>query len=164
MIVSKFSNSDNNANLPAAALDIINEVANQDLEHIELGKYPIKEMPLEDAHFVVMEYETEAESQFGPEFHRVYTDVQFLIKGEEKCGWAIASDAQLSEFAEKFSYNPVRDICFINPNDFEMNFFKMQLGEFYVFTPNTLHMPNLNVQSTSKVRKVVIKIKTTLIS
>ncbi len=162
MIVSKFGNSDNPSNLSATALSIITSVASLDLENIELGKYPVEGFEMDDVHFMVLEYKTDAVTQFGPEFHKIYTDVQFLIKGEEKCGWALASDQELAMYTEQYTYSRERDICFIKESDAEMNFFKMQPGEFYVFTPNTLHMPNLDFAGTSDVRKVVIKIKTEL--
>jgi YhcH/YjgK/YiaL family protein len=164
MIVSRFDNTDNTTTLSAFALDIIHYVASQSLETIELGKYPVREMELEDAHFIVMEYETQEKSLSGPEFHRFYSDVQFLLIGEEKCGWAILSDEQLEQYAKHYNYNPMRDICFVEPTPIHLNYFNMQLGEFYVFPPNTLHMPSLNVESSSTVRKVVIKIKTSLLS
>ncbi len=163
MIVSKFANSDNGANLSDILLDTINYVTNQDLDNLEPGRYPVKELDIDDVYFLVLDYETDAETQSGPEFHKTYTDVQFLIRGEEKCGWAIATDQQIKDFSVKYDYSAERDICFIRENDIEMNYLKMQPDEFYIFTPNTIHMPNLDVEATSKVRKIVIKIKTELL-
>lgn len=164
MIVSKFGNSDNSANLSTRALSIIHSVASLDLDNLALGKYPVEGFSMEDAHFMVLEYATDPVSQFGIEFHKVYTDVQFLLKGEEKCGWALASDQQLDAYVEQYNYIAERDICFIKETDVELNYFTMRSGEFYVFTPNTLHMPNLDANRTSQVRKVVIKINTDLMA
>ncbi len=164
MIVNQFNNSDNLAHVSPFILNILESVTARDLASIPADQYSLDDLPLSDAYFVVMDYQTCAESSFGPEFHQLYTDVQFILSGEERCGWAILSDPQKVELLERYDYNAERDICFIDQAEVPLNDLIMRPGEFYILPPNTLHMPNLNVHSAAKVRKVVIKIKTALLA
>lgn len=163
MIVNKFINSDNNIHLSSTLQDIIGKVYQKDLNEIELGKHDIEGYKSNEAFFVVMEYKTAPQSPVGPEFHQQYLDVQFITKGEEKCGWAIMSDAERQSFADKYNYDSERDICFIDEKALSLRYFNMLPDEYYIFSPNTLHMPNLSVDEPCEVRKVVIKINICLL-
>lgn len=163
MIINNFSNKDNDEHLSTVGRKIINAVYELDLLNIEPGKYPVEGFNFDDVFFMVMDYNTEPSSQFGAEFHQVFTDIQFIVKGEERFGWAVISDNKRMELVEKYAYDANRDICFIDESEVDLQFLDMKMGEYYAFMPNTLHMPNLNVHGTSKVRKVVIKIKTNLL-
>jgi YhcH/YjgK/YiaL family protein len=164
MIISKFGATNNDVVLTPILKTIIDQVSSVDLDTIALGKYPVDGFDLDDVFFVVMEYDTAETSTVGPEFHKVYTDVQFLVKGEEQFGWATVSDEQLALLNLDFNYSAERDICFISTDAVDLRYMEMRLGEFYIFTPHTLHMPNLSIRTTVTVRKVVIKIKTALIT
>lgn len=164
MIVNQFNNSDNLAHVSPFILKILESVTARDLDTMAADQYAIDELSPSDGYFVVMDYQTCAESSLGPEFHQHYTDIQFILHGEEKCSWAILSDAQKVELLNRYDYNSERDICFIDQAEVPLNDLIMRPGEFYILPPNTLHMPNLSVHSAAKVRKVVIKIKTSLLA
>jgi biofilm protein TabA len=164
MIISKFGSTNNNVVLTPTLKTIIDKVSTVELDSIALGKYPVDGFELDEVFFVVMEYDTAKTSAVGPEFHQTYTDVQFLVKGEEQFGWATVSDEQLALLNLDFSYSAERDICFTSVDAVDLRYMEMRLGEFYIFTPHTLHMPNLSINDATRVRKVVIKIKTSLLT
>lgn len=159
MIVNKFTNSDNNIHLNAILKHIIDKVQQQDLYNIVLGRHTIEGFSADDAFFVVMEYQTTPTSEHGPEFHQEYIDIQFIMSGSERCGWGIITDEERAVLATKYHYDRERDICFISDNNISLSYFNLNTDEYYIFTPNTLHMPNLSVDTPTQVRKVVIKIK-----
>ncbi|MDC0609438.1 YhcH/YjgK/YiaL family protein [Vibrio sp.] len=166
MIISKFGCSDNQALFSPLVNDIFDYVTSMDLDNLAPGKYDIKHIESDEAFFLVQEYETLEESQFGAEFHQTYTDVQFLLYGEERFGWAIASDEEYRILHRTCNFDQDRDIGFIghNNNLLDLNENIMKPGAFYVFTPRTIHMPSLAISTPTKVKKIVIKIETSLLS
>lgn len=160
MIVNKFNNLDNCIFLSKKMRDIVTSVYNEDLINKGVGKYYIKGFESEDAFYMIMDYNTSEESKLKPELHKVFTDIQFIVKGREKCGWKVISSGKVNSLCNKYGYNEKKDICFLDVNNISLNYFKMEIGEFYIFPPNTIHFPNLNNKTVSNVRKVVIKIRT----
>ncbi|SHO55322.1 YhcH/YjgK/YiaL family protein [Vibrio quintilis] len=159
MFISDFNSSDYQSLLPEPFVTAINYVKAQDLVNMDLGKYTIPGFAEEDAFFVVMEYDTNVESPVGPEFHKTYCDVQLIVEGEERFGWAEVTDEQYEQLAKEFSYDSEKDICFTPVNAVDMSYQNMRFDEFYLFSPKTVHMPGLAVSSPGLVRKIVIKIK-----
>jgi YhcH/YjgK/YiaL family protein len=159
MFISDFNSSDYQSLLPAQFVAAINYVKTQDLVHMEPGKYTIPGLAEEDAFFMVTEYNTNVESPVGPEFHKTYCDVQFIVKGEERFGWAEVTDEQYEQLVKEFSYDSEKDICFTPVDAVDLTYQVMKYDEFYLFSPKTVHMPGLAVASPGLVRKIVIKIK-----
>jgi YhcH/YjgK/YiaL family protein len=159
MFISDFEASDYQVLLPELFVTAIDYVKQQDLTGIDLGKYPIPGLAEEDAFFTVMEYDTSVESSVGPEFHKKYCDVQLIVAGEEQFGWAEITDGQHRHLAETFHFDYEKDICFTDMQSISLNYQPMRRGEFYLFTPKTVHMPGLAQSKPGRVRKVVIKIK-----
>ncbi|MDW6003023.1 YhcH/YjgK/YiaL family protein [Vibrio mangrovi] len=159
MFSCHFHASDYRSLLPELFVQAIDYVRSQDLTGIEPGRYSIPDIAEEDAFFVVMEYQTTAESPVGPEFHHKYCDIQFIVQGEERFGWAELSDEQHRQLSLDYHYDDRRDICFFDPQLVEMSYQTMTHDQFYLFAPRTAHMPNLSVAEVSQVRKVVIKLK-----
>ncbi len=166
MIISKFGCSDNQALFSPLVNDIFDYVTSLDLMNLAPGKYEIKHIESDEAFFLIQEYETVEQSQFGAEFHQTYTDVQFLLYGEEKFGWAVASDEEYRVLSRTCNFDQKKDIAFIGNNNpmIELHENIMKPGAFYVFTPRTIHMPSLALGQPTKVKKVVIKIETSLLS
>lgn len=120
---------------------------NTDLFNLPCGKYEI----LGDEVFaIVQEYMTKESGDL--EAHKVYADVQFIIKGEEKIGFSKLLDVD----SEKIPYNKEKDISFFSGNYADL-FLKQ--GDFAVFFPQDAHAPSLAMHDSCYVKKVVIKIK-----
>ncbi len=164
MLVSKFDSSENSLLFSPKVVAMLEQLKALNLANLELGKYSFEGIDEDDAFFIVMEYQTAKQSSVGPEFHRKYTDIQLLVSGEEQFGWVRVSDSELADLDSKYQYDAERDICFIKEQELPLEINQMKPGHFYLFTPQTIHMPNLAIGEPSAVRKVVVKLKTELLN
>ncbi|MGL6169122.1 MAG: YhcH/YjgK/YiaL family protein [Fusobacteriaceae bacterium] len=106
----------------------------------------------------VIDLETKHFEEKKPEVHRKYVDVQYLVKGDEKIGFAIDTlENQVSE-----NYNSERDILFYKECKDEA-FLKMIPGSFAVFFPNVVHRPGCSMIKNEIIRKIVVKINVELL-
>ena len=90
------------------------------------------------------------------EAHRKYYDLQFLVSGEERFGWA-----PLGELTEEIPYDDGNDIAFYRG---EGDIILFRKGFFILLGPEDAHSPGLRTPKQSRVRKIVIKIPVSLIS
>jgi len=98
---------------------------------------------------IVQEYETLPETQGSWEAHRRYIDLQCVIAGAERIGYA-----HISRLAPGV-YDPARDVV---PLSGAGDFLILGPGAFMLLFPEDAHMPRIAVGAPSQVRKVVIKI------
>lgn len=117
-----------------------------DLDSLALGKYIIEG---ENIFANVQEYKTKYLEQCRWEGHYKYTDIQYIISGEEMMGYVNMEET--SKIEEK----PSDDILFLNANG---NFINMKEGYFVIFTPQDAHMPSIAVEQPKNIKKVVIKV------
>ncbi len=113
---------------------------------IKCGKYDLQE----GIYFGVDEYFTK---EFGqPEVHRKYIDLQYILEGEE-----IIYLANIDDCANSSGYDESRDIEFFetSKNSKEL---VMKKGDWAVFYPDDAHTPQILLNSSSKVKKIVVKI------
>jgi YhcH/YjgK/YiaL family protein len=115
-----------------------------DFFDMENGRYDI----IKDEVFaIVQDYQTKDEGKL--EGHRKYIDIQYIVKGIEKIG-----------FATKVNQQPVTDY----DNDIEFYddradmFIPMRENDFAIFYPQDLHMPCIKFNSNDYVKKVVVKV------
>jgi len=99
----------------------------------------------------VSEYETKDEAIAKWESHKVYGDIQILLSGEEKIGYAPIEDMAVTD-----AYNPEKDVMFYSGKG---GFLNMKPGVFAIFLPQDAHQPNVSLHNKSIVKKVVIKFK-----
>lgn len=85
------------------------------------------------------------------EAHRIYTDIQYIIKGAEIMGWSNLSALKLSE-----EYNEEKDITF---GTAEGSYVTVPEGYFVIFTPQDAHQPMLKIAEKQEVKKVIVKVK-----
>lgn len=121
---------------------------NTDLKNLENGKYEIDG----DEIFVsVQDYDSKPLSEGKFEAHKIYADIQFIIKGEERLGFGNVKD-----FSPSTSYDETKDIVFLEGKG---DFVKAKEGDFLVFLPQDAHMPCICVDNPRYVKKAVVKIK-----
>jgi len=127
-----------------------NFLRENDLEKLEIGRYEIDG----DNLFVnIDEYDTKPAEEIHYEAHQVYADIQYLVSGVEKI--AITSLENLDIVTP---YNKEKDIVFYSKNggdDYRM----ADSTRFFIFFPNDAHKPCVEVDSSTHVRKVVVKVK-----
>ena len=121
---------------------------NTDLTHVPVGKY---EIGGPDVLALVQEYETRPIEKALWESHRLHADLQFVVAGVERMGYAPLSRMTVTrEFIEK------DDAQFLTGTG---DFINVQAGMFTVFLPQDVHMPTLFVDKPAPVKKVVVKVR-----
>lgn len=98
----------------------------------------------------VMVYDTRADGQF--EVHNKYIDIQYIAEGAERVAYGRREDFASAE------YDAEGDFMFLEGDDQKLEFI-LSKGEFVVFFPEDAHKPSLDVETTGKVTKVVLKVK-----
>lgn len=121
-----------------------------DLVNLKIGRYELDG----DKLFVnVDEYNTRPENEVNYEMHQKYADIQYLVFGHEKI--AITSPEKLTPLIR---YSEEKDIGFYEKTG-EDNYRLADFTKFFIFFPENAHKPCVNADSTTRVRKVVIKVK-----
>ncbi|WP_075590745.1 YhcH/YjgK/YiaL family protein [Labilibacter marinus] len=118
-----------------------------DFETIEAGKYNVDG---DDIFAIVSEYNTKEHPDAKPEAHERYLDIQYIVKGEEYIGYAPLEDQEVM-----VPYNVEKDVVFYHS---ELSLMKMSEGMFALFFPTDVHAPNMKIEESKPVKKVVVKI------
>jgi YhcH/YjgK/YiaL family protein len=121
-----------------------------DFTALETGKYPIDG---DTVFSIVNEYTTKPPAECDPESHRDYADIQIVISGTERFGYA-----PLRGQPETTRYDPEKDVAFYTLATEELSFITLCQGEFIIFFPFDIHQPELFLQQPELVRKVVVKV------
>ena len=100
---------------------------------------------------LVQQYQTKPMAEGKWEAHRKYTDVQFVVEGVERIGWAPVSKLTVTE-----PYDETKDIAFYKGNG---DFVTVPAGYFVILYPEDAHMPGIAVDKPSPVKKVVVKVR-----
>jgi YhcH/YjgK/YiaL family protein len=119
-----------------------------DLSKVATGKYEIDGT---EVYAIVNEYTTKDENVAKWEAHEVYTDIQVIISGEERMGYAPIETLKLKE-----PYNAEKDILFLEGEGIYLD---AKAGTFAVFFPQDAHKPNVDPAGKANVKKVIIKLK-----
>ena len=121
----------------------------QDLSAVEAGTH---EIDSRDVYAMVQEYNSKNPEDAQFESHKVYTDLQYVISGEENIGLT-----ELSTTTVKTPYDSERDIAFYTAENGQT--LLARPGTFFLFFPNDAHMPGMKVNENIPVKKLVIKVK-----
>ena len=148
MIIDKIENADLYKNLGERIKKSIDYIRGTDLKKLQPGRY---EIDADNIFALISEYHTKAESEGKLEAHKKYIDVQYVIEGEELIGYTPLGDQEISE-----PYKEENDIIFYKG---EKVFIKVTERMFAIFFPEDVHMPGIQVEKKSPVRKLVIKVK-----
>ncbi|MEI6519573.1 MAG: YhcH/YjgK/YiaL family protein [bacterium] len=120
-----------------------------ELDHKEIGKY---ELEGTEFYMIIQEYKTKSWTNGKLEVHRKYIDVQYVVSGEEKMGYAPMSS--LTDFEP---YNEEKDIAFhAGIGDLTT----VSAGMIAIFFPHDAHAPALGISEIGgdDSRKIVLKI------
>ncbi|GAU75702.1 YhcH/YjgK/YiaL family protein [Fusibacter sp. 3D3] len=104
---------------------------------------------------MVMEKTTEPIEKRAPEAHVKYIDIQFVISGTEKMGFAVLSDQPVikeDKLVEK-------DVVLFENEIMNESFAILSAGDYAVFYPEDVHRPLCQVENSETVKKIVVKIK-----
>ncbi len=119
-----------------------------DLRDFPEGKHEIEG---DDVYVIVSSYTTKSPEESNPEAHKVYADIQYMIKGSENIGYDMFNGNRL--FKE---YDPEKDFMLY---DAVQNAVTLREGMFAVFFPYDIHQPGLSIDGPAFVKKAVVKVR-----
>jgi len=121
-------------------------LANNDFENAEVGRYELKN----GIYLMIQEYKTKLTKEGFWEAHRRYIDVQYIVRGLERIGYANVNTLEVSQ-----EYMEDKDYLVLSGKG---DFFTVHAGTFVIFYLEDAHMPCLTVKKPQIVKKVVVKI------
>lgn len=120
---------------------------NTDFSKVDCGKY---EVDGNRVYATIQDYDTKKVKNTQFETHKKYIDIQYIIAGEERLGFA-----PLERFSQNTFYEESKDITFGTATG---EFVLAKAGDFVVFYPTDAHMPSVCVDRPAFVKKVVVKV------
>lgn len=118
-----------------------------DLAALAAGTYLIDDRRV---YAIVQEYETRAESDAQYESHRRYLDIQYVISGHERIGWANR------DLLAPGTYDEEKDLEFHAGTG---QLLDVPMGSFMLLAPHDAHLPCVHpLTGRTRVKKVVVKV------
>lgn len=148
MIIDKLENAHFYFNLSEKISVALKYLQNNNLSKFECGRYDIEG---DDIYVLVQDYNSKSLSEGRLEAHKKYIDIQYILEGVEKLGYA-----HIEGLTSATEYDEAKDIMFFNEQG-EM--LTAEKGTFLVFAPQDAHMPGIQAGISGYVKKAVIKIK-----
>ena len=138
--------------LLGAALDWL---ASTDLARHELGRF---ELDSDRLIAMLQEYETRPHEAAVWESHRKYWDLQIVVSGVERMGYA-----PLGTLPVKSAYDAEKDVAFYDPPatvtpESGCEQITVSAGMFAIFSPQDIHSPQRMAGKPAAVRKLVMKL------
>jgi biofilm protein TabA len=134
--------------VPAPLRLALQHLRDTDFTALPAGNYDLQG---KDIYVQVIDMNTKPVAECKPEVHRQYADVQFLVTGRERIGMAIAED--LLGARDLLFYADVQDETTLT----------MRPGSFAVFMPSDVHRPGGAIDGPEPIRKVVMKVRVSLL-
>lgn len=132
----------------AAAFRYLRET---ELHALAPGKYEVQGKDL----FVIVDaYQTKFMDVAFWEAHRKYIDVQYIVSGVERMGYAPLQALQVIQ-----AYDEEKDFMKLGDAAGAGEFLTLRAGEFVVFAPHDAHMPGLAAGAAAQVKKAVMKVR-----
>uniref|UniRef100_A0A7C4LPL2 DUF386 domain-containing protein n=1 Tax=Schlesneria paludicola TaxID=360056 RepID=A0A7C4LPL2_9PLAN len=112
------------------------------------GKYPLANSRIMA---IVSRYRSKPMSEAVWESHRRHIDIQYVVQGRERCGYAPLDGGP----RVTVPYDEHKDVQFHEPG---RDLFDLTAGNFAVFFPHDVHAPSLADGEPADVLKVVLKV------
>jgi len=122
-----------------------------ELASLAPGKY---EIDGENLFVLIQEYETKDISAGKWESHKLYADIQYIISGHEKMGYA-----EIGLLADCNDQTPAKDMLIFGTDNGNGTFIRHTAGQFSVFFPRDGHMPNITDGDVCANKKAVVKVR-----
>ena len=104
----------------------------------------------DDVFALIQEYDSKPREEGAWEAHRQYLDVQYVVSGEERIGFANTERLQAGEYDAENDFLPLEG---------EGDFLEMQAGTFMILAPQDAHMPGIALADPQPMKKVVMKVR-----
>lgn len=133
--------------LPPALGAMLERLADPALSQAATGRHQLDG----DAFFVINEYATRPAADLRAESHRRYCDVQVMLAGTEKVGCTkLAVEPDIA-------YDATRDVAYY-AKDIPLDWHAFGTGDVFIFTPDDIHLPGVELARSQSIRKVVGKL------
>lgn len=147
MIVDAIENASEYFSLGNRITTALLYVTQTDFSSIKPGRYEIEGSRV----FALVEtYLPKRYKEGFWEAHRKHLDVQYIVSGQEKIGYAPVSSM------EPGPYNPDKDFYKLEGQG---DFITLHTGQFAILKPQDAHMPGIETDERRAVKKVVIKVR-----
>jgi biofilm protein TabA len=146
MIVDNLQNADFYTGLGEKFQKAFQYLQQTDLAALANGRHAIDG---DDIFIIIQEYQTKPTGMW--EAHQKYIDLQYVISGREKMGYANIDTLRIAE-----AYSADNDCVILEG---EGSFVIVPAGAFAIFAPHDAHIPGLLVEAPAPVKKAVVKIK-----
>lgn len=146
MIIDRLSNAHLYLSLSPNVRRAFEYLQKTDLAYLPVG---IFEMDGKDLYVNSQEYNTKLPAQGKWEAHRRYIDLQYVISGTERIGYA-----HLSRLALGY-YNAEKDVLSLMGSG---DYVTLTAGDFMLLFPEDAHMPGMAIDGPVSVKKAVVKI------
>lgn len=124
-------------------------IKNTNLDTLSTGSH---EIIGKDLYAAVSEYTTKNDEDAKFEAHRIYADIQLVIRGQEKMGIIPLEKTQPAT-----QYDETKDILFLAA---EGGIYRTATPDrFFVFFPGDAHRPSIKIDSNTVVKKLVVKVR-----
>lgn len=124
-------------------------IKNEDLSGLSVG---VHELDSQDVFVKVTEYYSKDPEKVFFEAHKDYSDIQYVISGEEYIELAPVSTAII-----KTPYDAEKDIIFYEAKASQSLIGRP--GTFFIIFPNEVHRPGIMIGDSVHVKKIVIKVR-----
>jgi len=128
----------------------IDYILSTNLAALETGRHDIDG---DNVFAIVNEYTTRPVEECDPESHRDYADIQIMITGVERFGYA-----PLAATAPTTPYDEEKDVALYTLPADEISYIKLSPGQFIIFFPTDIHQPEVFHLQPELVKKLVLKI------
>ena len=148
MIIDSLKNVSTYENLSERLSKAFEFLSTQDLENLEVGRY---ELDSDNLFVLIQEYTGKKEDDGKCEAHKKYIDIQYIISGVEKIGYAPIDTMKVID-----PYNEAKDRFFVK---FDGSYNILNKDMFAIYFPQDGHMPGIEVIPGTTIKKAVVKIK-----
>ena len=129
-------------------------ISGHDVAHMEAGTYELRGR---DLYVMIQDFSTEPAQVRRPERHNDYLDIQYVVSGVERMGYVPYTGREtVDEDPEG------QDVTFYRDLEGE-SFVDVGPGSYCVFFSNDIHRPGCAAGQPGPVRKVVVKMKQSLL-
>lgn len=147
VIVDRLGNRSVDAHVPPRVRQALEYLRTTDMRAVALGRHEIDGDRL---FALVQEYQTRVPADCIWEAHRKYVDVQYIVRGSERMGYA-----PIADMVPRIDYDAEKDVALFEPGT---RFVTLNAGMFAIFGPNDVHSPGGAAGEPQPVRKVVVKV------
>jgi YhcH/YjgK/YiaL family protein len=121
-------------------------VQQTDLQALAVGRY---ELDGKNLYVIVQEYNSKLPEQGKWEAHQRYIDLQYIVSGTERMGFAPLRRLQMGAYDDSKDFQALSG---------QGEFLTLDTGDFMLLWPEDGHMPGMAVDASTPVKKAVVKI------